>query len=89
MESPSGSGGLSKSARMELRATAASPASVKRSEQASRSDVRRRRNEVGLVAEPGVFTDAAIVGLTDELLVPLIVDHILKDVLKIERSESC
>lgn len=41
------------------------------------------------MAEPGVFTDAAIVGLTDELLVPLIVDHILKDVLKIERSESC
>jgi hypothetical protein len=54
-----------------------------------RSDVGRRRNEVGLVVEPGVFTDATMVGLTDELLVPLIVDHILSDVLNIKRPGSC
>jgi hypothetical protein len=44
---------------------------------------------VELAVEPGVFTDATMLGLTDDLLVPLIVDHILTNILNIEPPESC
>jgi hypothetical protein len=45
---------------------------------ASSTRKRPRRNEVGLVLSPNMLPDSAIHGLVDDLLVPLVVDHLIR-----------